>query len=515
MEVSDNDLSDGNEWGSDDGGDMDVDLIDELVDEGLRQAQEDKDRVEAIWSEYSLSDEQRMIAQYFYDRKSDGFISGPAGCGKSRITSAICAAVGVDACVVVAPTGVAAHNIEVGEGKRGVTINRFCGRKYDRLEVSYDKWFQESLEGITHIFIDEVSMINHEQMDFFVHMLDLHGCKATLILSGDVLQRMPCGKEAPFFKSRYIEDGFIENRPGGGMYGRRLVSFYLTKSFRQKDDLEFANILARMSRGWPEDPEQAIKDLRIINTRVISKLSKEEQREFDAERLITFSRAGVNRHNQEKLREMEGGETVYWTKCIMKFYVDGKLRMEHAPSSKMEYAWSRAKGAEREQSECLKFKVGSRVSMTKNVDVQKGLCNGTPGVVEELDSDSVTVKFDSIDEPVVVKPYEMCVDMGRGSSKDGVRYYLSQIPLKLAHASTVDSCQSLSLDRMKYNHEESKATMSGTTAMGLVYVALSRVKELSGLVLTKPIQPKNVIVSPDCLDFDTLLRDKSRLQETD
>ncbi|TKS65165.1 ATP-dependent DNA helicase PIF1 [Collichthys lucidus] len=133
------------------------------------------------------------------------------------------------------------------------------------------------------------------------------------------------------------------------------------------------------------------------------------------------------------------------------------------------------------------------VMLCKNVDVADGLVNGVCGLVSEIvyaDNENkfprkVYVKFDNADvgklwrkrcaHPPGVDPASVGIDAEeeRVTDKGGMR---RQFPLKLAWACTVHKVQGLTVD-------EAVVSLDRVFQPGQAYVALSRVRSLSGLIL--------------------------------
>ena len=77
-----------------------------------------------------------------------------------------------------------------------------------------------------------------------------------------------------------------------------------------------------------------------------------------------------------------------------------------------------------------------------------------------------------------------------------------QFPFVLGFALTIHKCQGMTLDKMTFNPAE------GCFAPGQLYVALSRVRNISDLTLHVPISPQNIIVSRDVLNYFDLFKQK-------
>lgn len=134
----------------------------------------------------------------------------------------------------------------------------------------------------------------------------------------------------------------------------------------------------------------------------------------------------------------------------------------------------------------------ARVMLCKNVDVEDSLVNGACGTVTHIDfgndekfPKTVYVKFD--DEKIgsqrrktrahaaVECRYSTAIDPeeDRATKAGGLRF---QFPLRLAWACTVHKVQGLTVD-------EAVVSLKKVFAPGQAYVALSRVRALSGLII--------------------------------
>ena len=131
----------------------------------------------------------------------------------------------------------------------------------------------------------------------------------------------------------------------------------------------------------------------------------------------------------------------------------------------------------------LRIAVGARVMLRRNVDTDQGLVNGALGTVKEIKKHHVSVQFDNTN----------CVhDIEKVKSKFIVLkkffIYREQFPLILAYAITIHKCQGLSLDCAIMD------LSNNIFSPGMAYVALSRVRTLSGVHLTS-FDPESIMVS--------------------
>jgi len=149
----------------------------------------------------------------------------------------------------------------------------------------------------------------------------------------------------------------------------------------------------------------------------------------------------------------------------------------------------------------LVLKIGAKVMFTKN-SPEHGYVNGTTGEITAFQKSTglpeVTLRSG---RTIVAEPadWSMVVDGSPLAS-------INQIPLRLAWAITVHKSQGMSLDAAFID-------LSGAFAYGQGYVALSRVRSLSGLFLGG-INERALEVDPIVLERDQEFREMSQNAET-
>lgn len=125
-----------------------------------------------------------------------------------------------------------------------------------------------------------------------------------------------------------------------------------------------------------------------------------------------------------------------------------------------------------------------------------GVVNGTVGLVVGFDEDGYPRVKIKTGEEIVARPASWTID------EDGrVLAEIRQIPLRLAWAITVHKSQGLSLDRAEID-------LSKAFAAGMGYVALSRVRNLAGLIL-RGFNELALRVDEEVLKFDQELQEMS------
>ena len=129
---------------------------------------------------------------------------------------------------------------------------------------------------------------------------------------------------------------------------------------------------------------------------------------------------------------------------------------------------------------------GAHVMLRRNIDTKMGLVNGAISTVLNIKPTQIVVQFDErvTSKFMIMQSFYMC---------------RSQFPLIPTSAVKIHKSQGLSLDNTIVDLSDR------VFGAGMAYVALSRVRSLSGLHLAN-FDPKCVIVSRRCLEEINRLR---------
>jgi ATP-dependent exoDNAse (exonuclease V) alpha subunit len=443
-----------------------------------------------------LEDENREFNQVLKILETSSksiLIMGKAGTGKSRLIRQILAESreGYAAC---ASTGVAAINIEVstvhslfGIGSKVIGQDQEFFKKYstDKLEI---------LKRIKTLIIDEISMVNADLLDTINKLFQMAHKNAKqfggvrIVMVGDPFQLGPIPpreKEArDYLKAAYPSLWFFDAMvwsESASTEGNKFQVFELTQARRQADK-DFVQVLDNIRGGVA-----TTKDFEYLNKRCYGKKPRVAQ---------AVKLAGKN----DKVDDINFGELAKIKEPEVKFtgqelsLVAGTKFIEEG----MRYP------AEKE----LILKKGAHVMFVKNDDqnesAKKRWANGTTGIITGFGENNASV-FVRIDEEIVevvtstwTKPVYTLVEVKDPIDKqdkkvlkavDGATY--TQIPLRLAWAITIHKSQGQTYDNVVVDLHE------GTWAGGQAYVALSRVREIEGMVLEHQITPQNVKVDTD------------------
>lgn len=420
--------------------------------------------------------QQQLAYELIANTNSSFFLTGRAGTGKTTFLHKVQKMVGKQF-VTLAPTGVAA--ILAG----GDTIHSFFGLPMEVCPPgTCGKMNEARILTLVHadtIIIDEVSMVRCDIIDAIDYTMrkTLHttlpfGGKQVIFV-GDMFQLPPVvkqGVERELMRDLYQTDDFFFYK-ANVIKRMRLVKIEFRKVYRQ-EDAQFLQILenVRMNRVTPEN-------LMHLNSRVC------QPTEEDGLVITLTSRNDTaDAINQKRLAEIEAEEFTY------EGTVQGRFEEKRLPVE-ME----------------LKLKVGAQVMFTRN-DMQKRWVNGTIGTVAKLSKDEIQVTLDGgMTYVVPCCSWDSCsyeYDREERKLKKEVLGTFAQYPLKLAWAITVHKSQGMTFEKMALDLSR------GMFAAGQLYVALSRVRSLQGLFLSRYIIPQYAHTSREVLLYANSYNDE-------
>ena len=413
--------------------------------------------------------QQVLAYELIANTNSSFFLTGRAGTGKTTFLRNVQKIVDKQF-VTLAPTGVAA--ILAG----GDTIHSFFGLPMDAcIPGTMGKMSESRILTLIHadtIIIDEVSMVRCDIIDAIdytmrktLRNMQPFGGKQVIFV-GDMFQLPPVvkqGAEYELMHDLYNTNDFFFYK-ADVIKRMRLVKIEFQKVYRQEDE-DFLRILenVRLNKTMPEN-------LMHLNERV-SQPTKEDGA------VITL--ASLNKTadtiNQQRLAEIEADEYIY------EGTVQGKFEEKRFPVDLT-----------------LKLKVGAQVMFTRN-DQHKRWVNGTIGKVTKLTKDEIQVTTDDGSTYVVPncswESYSYEYDKESKKMKKELMGTFTQYPLRLAWAITVHKSQGMTFDKMYLDLSR------GMFAAGQLYVALSRVRSLNGLFLSRPIIPQYAHTNKEVLQY--------------
>lgn len=411
--------------------------------------------------------QQKLAYELIAETGSGFFLTGRAGTGKTTFLRNVQKIVDKQF-IVLASTGVAAILAE------GDTIHSFFGLPMGVCDsdvlgkMSYQKLM--ALISADTVIMDEVSMVRCDVVDAVDRTMrkllrsSLPFGGKQVVFVGDMFQLppvTPSGAEYDIMRNMYGTDEFYFFN--AHVFKRmRLPKIEFCKVYRQQDD-RYVKILEGVRNNALSSEE-----LQMLNSRV-------RMVDSDAGMIVTL--ATVNRKadeiNSMRLSLLESEKYVY------EGVVAGKFDVRRFPVEQQ-----------------LALKVGAQVMFTRN-DLAKRWANGTLAKIAELSDDEIRVELEdgsvhSVSQctwEAVAYEYD---EKHKKLNKEVTGTY-TQYPLKLAWAITVHKSQGMTFDRMYLD------LSSGVFASGQLYVALSRVRSLEGLYLSKKIVPSDVRTDPQVL----------------
>ncbi len=135
----------------------------------------------------------------------------------------------------------------------------------------------------------------------------------------------------------------------------------------------------------------------------------------------------------------------------------------------------------------LELCVGAQVMLLTNLDLEKGLANGSRGVVTDFRGDGLPIVQFRYGDPIAI-------DYQEWRSNDCAALYRKQIPLRVAYAVTIHKSQGATLDCALVD--------IGSTVFeyGQAYVALSRVRDMESLYI-HTLTPDRIKAHPTVVKF--------------
>lgn len=330
---------------------------------------------------------------------------------------------------------------------------------------------RDVLRNIDLLIIDEVSMLRADLLDaidarmrFVKRNYSEPFGGVQLLMIGDMYQLPPIVKDHEWSKMRdyYRSQHFFEAvalRESGFVYVE------LDKIFRQQDD-DFISILNNLRNN-------------VVTEADIAKLNEHYREEKNVPKdvitLTTHNRKAdtINRQALDQLEE----ETYFFQADVKDDFPDHIFPV----------------------AESLELKKDARVMFVKNDAEGNAYYNGKLATVSDINENEIEVIMDGTDEPYTLKQEtwenkKYTVNETAKDLEEEVVGEFSQYPIKLAWAITVHKSQGLTF-------EKAVIDVGQAFAPGQVYVALSRLTSLSGLILRTKIDPSVVSTDKQVVEF--------------
>lgn len=410
------------------------------------------------------------------------YLTGKAGTGKTTFLQNIKKTTHKRS-IVVAPTGVAAINAG------GVTIHSFFqlpfgpilpGQLYSsekklKNQPKIQKFSKKKINMIRSLdllIIDEISMVRADLLDGIDQVLrrfrnpnQVFGGIQVLMI-GDLQQLAPVVKHDEWeLIKQYYDTAF----------------FFSSKSFKESEavGIELKHIYRQENKTFIDILNQIRNN--SLTSENLNLLNQQYQKDFSPESeegyitLTTHNNRALSM-NEVSLKKLKTNNKVF------KAIIDGDFPEYNYPNA-----------------EELELKIGAQVMFIKNDSSgDKRYFNGKIGRVTAMGINAVSIKCPGDDDEIWAEReswhhIKYSLDKNNEIKEEIVGTY-TQIPLRLAWAITIHKSQGLTFDKAIIDAESS-------FAHGQTYVALSRCRNLEGIVLKTPIKNQSIIQDTRVVTF--------------
>lgn len=400
------------------------------------------------------------------------YLTGEAGSGKTYLLNKFISFLRKQKAevAITASTGIAATHIG------GITIDSWSGlgirddvSQSDIIHICQNHHLQKRIRKTKVLIIDEISMLHGKRLDGIdricktIKQNNLPFGGIQIIMCGDFFQLPPVSDRRENYDYVFKSKIWKEINPH---------ILYLTSQHRQTEG-ELNTVLAAIRNNQVDDN---IKNI----------LRQTATQKFD-ERIIPTKlythNIDVDEINKKQLDLINQESHIYEMVSVGNENITTMLKRGClAP-------------------EILILKKGAQVMFVRN-NYKLGYFNGTVGKV---------IGFSRNNDPIVETYERQKITVGKNSwniMEDGKTVAeIIQYPLRLAWAITVHKSQGMTLSVAEID-------LSKSFVRGMGYVALSRVKSLSGVKLLG-INEIALQVDPEITEFDKILRQKSETEITD
>lgn len=451
----------------------------------------------------STDDENNAIAiasKFINNTNRHVFLTGKAGTGKTTFLKYIIKNTYKNV-VVAAPTGIAAINAG------GVTLHslfllpfggfvptndnaaifsdylKINNRNTLLKELKMSRVKRKLIQEMELLIIDEVSMLRADLLDAIDTILQSVRRNRTsfggvqVLFIGDLLQLPPVVKDMEWnILKQYYKSPFFFDAQALANYPPLYIE--LEKIYRQTDH-QFIDVLNNLRNNTITE-----KDVELLN--------KHYQPDFQPKKTENYIKLTTHNNVADALNSSELNKITN-PSYFFKASVWGDFNENAYPLEAT-----------------LELKKGAQIMFVKNdMTGAQRFFNGKIGVVSTISDSVIEVEFEDKNKPITVDRYiwkniKYKVNDVTNEIEEDVVGTFTQFPLKLAWAITVHKSQGLTFEKAIIDVENAFAP-------GQVYVALSRLTSLNGLVLSSKINFKRLASDSTVADYGESKPDENTL----
>ena len=443
-----------------------------------------------------------FAAHYINQTNRLVFLTGKAGTGKTTFLRKLIAHTHKNA-IIVAPTGIAAINAGgvTIHSQFGVPFGAFVPDSSYKVEdysvkintpftmvkhMHYRESKRKVLQELELLIIDEVSMLRADLLDvidFILKTIRKNKQQAfggvQVLFIGDLMQLPPVIKDdewhvlKQYYKSPFFFEAQVlkQNPP---------IYIELEKIYRQKDT-RFIDLLNHIRHN-----QLSKEDIDVLNTYYKSNINTDELVKTIT---LTTHNHKADKINSTSLQALTG--KIYRYSAT----VNGEFN-ESAYPADIE----------------LELKVGAQIMFIRNDTSGNALFfNGKIAYISKLDKDEIWIDFNDGSKPFKIERYQWrnIVYQINESTKEIEEKEIGeflQYPIKLAWAITIHKSQGLTF-------EKAILDINQAFTAGQIYVALSRLKSLDGLILTQPVSFNLFNQDENLVKFSDLKLSESQIEQ--